>query len=222
MEVAELPVKVLCESAGGEFAASLAKAKSKFRVARKSGVNTFFKSPDHPRGAPYSTVQDVDEAISEALCAEGFAPITVHPFRDGDEWIARGILRHKSGSQIHADVPLLITKRDMQGWKSAMTYASRMLIVALTGCVSGEADDDGNATVAPQQQSRPDTARQAANGMTAEAELRVALDSGDEAAATKALAKVKLRAKRKEIDPAVAVRAEAAFDKVFAKETANV
>ena len=204
----------------GGLAEALAKAKSKFRVARKSGVNTFFKSPDHPKGAPYSTVQDVDEAISEALCAEGFAPITVHPFKDGEEWIARGILRHKSGQQIHADVPLLITKRDMQGWKSAMTYASRMLIVALTGCVSGEADDDGNATVAPQQ-SRPDAARQAVNGMTAEAELRKALESGDEEAATKALAKVKLRAKRKEIDPAVAERAEAAFNRTFEKETVN-
>lgn len=206
----------------GGLAEALARAKSKFRVARKSGTNTFFKSADHPKGAPYSTVQDVDEAISSALCEEGFAPITVHPFKDGDEWIARGILRHKSGQQIHADVPLLIAKRDMQGWKSAMTYASRMLIVALTGCVSGESDDDGNATVAPQQQSRQTSAQTVANGMTAEAELRAALDSGDEAAATKALAKVKLRAKRKEIDPQVAVRAEAAFDKVFAKEAVNV
>lgn len=206
-----------------EFAAALARAKSKFRVARKSGVNTFFKSPDHPKGAPYSTVQDVDEAISEALCSEGFAPITVHPYREGEDWIARGVLRHKSGAQIHADVPLLIQKRDMQGWKSALTYASRMLIVALTGCVSGEADDDGNASVdQPRQSAHRDTSRQVAEGMTAEAELRKALNDGDEAAATKALAKVKLRAKRKEIDPAVAARAEAAFNAAFEKETANV
>lgn len=215
--------ELVCVVPNAELAAALAKAKLKFRVARKSGVNTFFKSPDHPKGAPYSTVQDVDDAISSALCEEGFAPVTVHPYRHGEEWIARGILRHKSGQQIYADVPLLITKRDMQGWKSAMTYASRMLIVALTGCVSGEADDDGNATVAPQKQSAPrDTSRQVAEGMTAEAELRVALNAGDEAAATKALAKVKLRAKRREIDPAVAERAEAAFHKAFEKEVAGV
>lgn len=206
-----------------EMTAALARAKAKFKVAPQTGRNPFFKSPAHPHGSPYSTLQDVDAAISDALTSEGFAPITVHPRQtESGEWIAVGVLRHKSGDQLHSEVPLFVGKRDMQGFKSALTYAQRMLTVILTGCVSGEADDDGNATVAPQQQSRPDTARQAANGMTAEAELRVALDSGDEAAATKALAKVKLRAKRKEIDPAVAVRAEAAFDKVFAKETANV
>lgn len=204
-----------------QLAEALARAKSKFKVARKSGVNTFFKSADHPKGSPYSTVQDVDEAISEALCAEGFAPITVHPFKDGEEWNARGVLRHKSGRSIDAVVPMIVVKRDMQGWKSALTYAQRMLTVILTGCVSGEVDDDANATVAPQQQSRQTAAQTVANGMTAEAELRKALDDGDEAAATKALAKVKLRAKRKEIDPAVAERAEAAFEKAFAKEVVH-
>lgn len=206
------------------LAEALARAKAKFKVAAQSGRNTFFKSPAHPQGSPYSTLQDVDAAISDALTGEGFAPITVHPeFADG-EWVAVGVLRHKSGEQIESRVPMLLTKRDMQGWKSALTYAQRMLIVCLTGCVSGEPDDDANAAVQPQRQERSelvDKGRQLVNGMSAEAELRKAIDAGDEAAATKALAKVQLRAKRKEIDAGLAQRAKEAFDKAFEKELAH-
>ena len=204
------------------LAEALAKAKAKFKVAAQTGRNPFFKSPAHPQGSPYSTLQDVDAAISDALTSEGFAPITIHPSRVGEDWVAIGVLRHKCGQQIQAQVPLFVSKRDMQGFKSALTYAQRMLTVILTGCVSGEADDDGNASVAPQQQSRQDTAQTVANGMTAEAELRKALDSGDRGSAIKALAKVRLRAKRREIDPGVAERAAAAFDKAFPEEVVNV
>jgi len=207
------------------LAEALAKAKAKFKVAAQTGRNTFFKTPRHPDGAPYSTVQDVDAAISDALTSEGFAPVTVHPMQEGGEWIAKGVLRHKSGESISACVPMLVQKRDMQGWKSALTYAQRMLIVCLTGCVSGESDDDANAAVEPPKGAsaeKTDRSRQIAAGMTAEAELRKAIDAGDEAAATKALAKVQLRAKRKEIDAGLAQRAQAAFDKAFEKEVVNV
>jgi hypothetical protein len=138
--------------------------------------------------------------------------------------VFEGTLAHKDGGSATARVPLLFGKQDMQALKGAITYATRTVTVMLTGCVSGEADDDGNSAVDHSKSGRSDladSARQMVNGMTAEAELRKALDAGDEEAATKALAKVRLRAKRKEIDPGVAERAAAAFDKVFAKEMVN-
>lgn len=207
-----------------ELAAALSRAKAAFRVAQQSGHNPFFKSPTHPKGAPYSTTADIDAAISQALCAEGFAPVTVHPRRDEIGWIAEGVLRHKSGQSISAEVPMLIQKQDMQGFKSALTYAQRMLIVCLTGCVSGADDDDGNATIHPQVQSQPkgDPAKRAVQGMTAEAELRQAIDAGDEKKARVCLDKVRLRAKRKEIDEGLLQRAEAAFAKAFEEEPVNV
>ena len=205
-----------------ELAAALARAKAAFRVAQQSGHNPFFKSPTHPKGAPYSTTADIDAAISQALCAEGFAPVTVHPRRDEIGWVAKGVLRHKSGQSIASEVPMFIQKQDMQGFKSALTYAQRMLIVCLTGCVSGADDDDGNAASQPQAQAKGDPAKRAVQGMTAEAELRSAIDAGDEKKARVAMDKVRLRAKRKEIDESLLQRAEAAFAKAFDEETVNV
>lgn len=209
-------------SVANSYAEALARAKAKFKVVKQSGRNPFFKSAGNPQGSPYSTLQDIDEATSDALTSEGFSPVQCDTIATEHGLIFEGTLAHKGGGEKKARIPLLFAKQDMQSLKGAITYATRTVTVMLTGCVSGEADDDGNAAVAPQQQSRQTSAQTVANGMTAEAELRAALDSGDEAAATKALAKVKLRAKRKEIDPQVAVRAEAAFDKVFAKEAVNV
>lgn len=203
------------------YAEALARAKAKFNVVKQSGKNPFFKSALHPHGSPYSTLQDIDEAISGALTSEGFSPVQCDIVATEHGLSFEGTLAHKDGGVKKATVPLLFAKQDMQSLKGAITYATRIVTVMLTGCVSGEPDDDGNAAVGPQQQSRPEASQRVANGMTAENELRKALDDGDEAVAAKALAKVKLRAKRKEIDAAVAERAEAAFNKVFQKELIN-
>jgi hypothetical protein len=197
----------------------LAKAKAKFKVAKMSGINTFFKSPANPKGTPYATTADIDAAITEALSSEGFAPVTVHPAVIEGEWFAKGVLRHKMGGQIEATVPMFLVKRDMQGFKSALTYAQRMLLICLTGVVSAGDDDDGNAAVATTEQ--PAKARLAVNGMTAENELRKALSAGDQSAAKLALDKVRLRARRGEVDAELLQRAEAAFDKAFAMEVTN-
>lgn len=210
-------------SVANTYAEALARAKAKFKVVKQSGRNPFFKSSTHRDGSPYSTLQDIDEATSDALTSEGFSPVQCDTVTTEHGLFFEGTLAHKGGGEKKARIPLLFAKQDMQSLKGAITYATRTVTVMLTGCVSGEADDDGNSAVDQPRQSAPkDTSRQVAEGMTAEAELRAALNAGDEAAATKALAKVKLRAKRKEIDPAVAERAEAAFHKAFEKEVANV
>jgi len=211
-------------SAANSYAEALARAKAKYKVVKQSGRNPFFKTAANPQGSPYSTLQDIDEATSPALTSEGFAPVQCDTVQTDHGLVFEGTLAHKDGGSATARVPLLFGKQDMQSLKGAITYATRTVTVMLTGCVSGEADDDGNSAVDHAKSGRSelaDAARQMVNGMTAESELRKALDARDEEAATKALAKVKLRAKRKEIDPAVAERAAAAFDKAFAKEMAN-
>ena len=202
------------------YAEALARAKAKYKVVRQSGRNPFFKTAANPQGSPYSTLQDIDEATSPALTSEGFAPVQCSTIQTDHGLVFQGTLSHKDGGSASARVPLLFGKQDMQSLKGAITYATRTVTVMLTGCVSGEADDDGNSAV--EQAPQADRSRQIANGMTAEAELRKAIDAGDEESAAKALAKVKLRAKRKEIDAGLAQRAEEAFQKAFQKELTNV
>jgi hypothetical protein len=208
-----------------EYAAALARAKANFKVVRQTGKNPFFKSAAHPQGSPYSTLQDIDEATSLALTAEGFAPVQCDVISTENGLLFEGTLAHQGGGMKSATVPLLFAKQDMQSLKGAITYATRIVTVMLTGCVSGEADDDGNAASQPQQtqQLRGSPAKRAVDSMTAENELRKALADGNEPAAQKALDKVRLRAKRKEIDEDLLHRAEAAFEKAFPKEElANV
>lgn len=209
-------------SVANSYAEALARAKAKFKVVKQSGRNPFFKTAANPQGSPYSTLQDIDEATSAALTSEGFSPVQCDIVTTEHGLFFEGTLAHKDGSAKTATVPLLFAKQDMQSLKGAITYATRIVTVMLTGCVSGEADDDGNSAVEPKQEKAPDRSRQLAAGMTAEAELRKAIADGDEAAAAKALAKVQLRAKRKEIGADSAQRAQEAFDKAFEKEAANV
>lgn len=203
------------------YAEALARAKAKYKVVKQSGRNPFFKSSAHPQGSPYSTLQDIDEATSPALTSEGFAPVQCDTIQTDHGLVFVGTLAHKDGGSETASIPLLFAKQDMQSLKGAITYATRTVTVMLTGCVSGEADDDGNSAVDHGKSELVDKGRQMVNGMSAEAELRKAIDAGDEAAATKALAKVQLRAKRKEIDAGLAQRAKEAFDKAFEKELAH-
>jgi hypothetical protein len=207
------------------YADALARAKAKFTVVRQTGKNPFFKSAAHPQGSPYSTLQDIDEATSAALTSEGFAPVQCDVITTENGLLFEGTLAHKDGGTKTATVPLLFAKQDMQSLKGAITYATRIVTVMLTGCVSGEADDDGNAAANNQQPAavKGNPAKRAVDSMTAENELRQAINAGDEAAAKKAMDKVRLRAKRKEIDEGLLQRAEAAFEKAFPKEElANV
>lgn len=195
------------------LAEGLAKAKAKFKVAKQSGRNPFFKSQDKKDGSHFSTMADIDEACSAALSAEGFAPVTVQPLVMDGQMVAYGVLRHKSGEWIAGYIPLINAKGDMQGLKSAMTYAQRMLTISLTGCVSGE-DDDGNGTV-----GATDANKAQVKAMEAMAAMREAAEANDETKARKVLAHIRLREGEKALPKGTVDRAQQMFDDAFAEAT---
>jgi hypothetical protein len=198
-----------------QLALALATAKKAMKVAKQSGRNPFFKSAEKKDGSHYSTMQDVDEAISQALSDAGLAPVTVQPIQVHGEWMAYGVLRHKSGQWIAGYVPLLMQKRDMQALKSALTYAQRMLTLMLTGGVSGE-DDDGNATVSPPSEPVKKSHPQAA--LTA---MQVAVADRNETEAMKLLNLAKLRESEKVLPRGTASKMQQMFDNAFQKEAVS-
>lgn len=207
-----------------DIVADLAKAKEKFQRPKQSGINACFKSQYFPKGLPYSTASDIDEAISSSLSAHGFAPITVHPRCVDGAWFAMGVLRHQGGEDIRAEVPLYMQKHDMQSFKSALTYAHRMLLVCLTGVLSGCEDDDANAVVQPQQSQQvvAKNPRALAESKAAQNDLRMALAEGNEELSQKSLDKLRLYARRGEIDAELLARAEKAYQRAFEQEVNNV
>jgi len=187
--------------------AALATAQASFPVIGKNSTNPHFRSS-------YSGMDDVKKALSQPL-GDNNLSVTVQPVRMDGEWVARGVLRHKSGQWIAGFLPLMLMKRDMQALKSAMTYAQRTLTISLTGAASGD-DDDGNAACEPAKQLSASDKSAAAMSM-----LKAALDGNDETEARKVLARIKLRESEKALPKGTSTKAQKMFDETFATETAN-
>lgn len=137
----------------------------------KGAVNPHFKSR-------YATLDDVVNAVRPPLNANG---LCFHfETRDG-EMVA--VLTHgESETSIKCGIPLLVTKNDIQAFKSATTYAKRMGLESITGIAPAD-DDDGTAAAKapPRPEVAPPKAKQpppsdAASG--AEVETAIALIDG--------------------------------------------
>lgn len=101
----------------------------------KGSVNPAFKSK-------YADLADLVQAVREPLANNGLAYF--HTMVSEPISAMRTVLVHgDSDTRIECDVPLIVSKNDMQGMKSATTYAKRIGLESVTG-VAPE-DDDGNA-----------------------------------------------------------------------------
>mgnify|MGYP003117805896 CR=1 FL=1 len=199
-----------------KLAEALSKAKAEMKVAKQSGVNTFFKSAASKEGSRYSTMADISESQSEALSNNGLSPVVVQPCCMDGQWMAVGKLMHSSGEWIAGYVPLMTGKGDMQSFKSATTYAQRILTLLLTGGVSTE-DDDGNAAVGRE----PAVHKKQAKAMEGLAALKKLCEAGDPDEAHKFLQKIKLREAERAVPSGTTDKAQKLFDGFFVEETAS-
>ena len=138
---------------------ALAAAQAEMGGVKKGSVNPAFKSK-------YADLSDVVQAVSGALNTAGIAFYHVPATADGER-VMRTVLAHgASDTRIECDVPLIVTKNDMQGYKSASTYAKRIGLESLTGVAP--ADDDGNdaARAAPRRAPTVSVSPLDANGKT--------------------------------------------------------
>lgn len=115
---------------------ALCAAQSEMGTVVKGAVNPAFKSR-------YANLADVMTVVIPALTAHGIAVYHTMIREDG-QTMMRTVLAHgETDTTIECDVPLIVSKNDMQGMKSATTYAKRIGVESLTG-IAPE-DDDGNA-----------------------------------------------------------------------------
>jgi hypothetical protein len=115
---------------------ALAAAQADMGTVKKGSVNPAFKSK-------YADLADVVATVSPALNAQGIAFYATAIVIEGERYMRTVFAHGASDTLIHCDVPLIVTKNDMQGFKSAVTYAKRIGLESLSG-VAPE-DDDGNA-----------------------------------------------------------------------------
>jgi len=121
-----------------KIAAALAKAQGEIDGAKKTATNPAFRSK-------YADLAGCVEACRDSLTEHGIAVLQMpQPCDDGVMLVT--MLTHASGQWI-ADGGLHVpaSKKDAQGFGSALTYARRYGLCAMVG-IAPE-DDDGNAAV---------------------------------------------------------------------------
>lgn len=115
----------------------LIEARKEIQPIKKDGTNPHFRSR-------YATLEGVIEAVTEPLANHGF--LLTQEVTDHAEQrpTVCTILRHESSPdwQLVSNVPLVLSKQDMQGLGSAITYARRYGIMSLLNLPAE--DDDGN------------------------------------------------------------------------------
>jgi len=112
--------------------------------AAQAGMGKVVKGATNPAfKSKYADLGDVVSVAVPALNEQGIAMFH-YMLRDEHGAVMRTMLVHgASETSVSCDVPLIINKNDMQGMKSATTYAKRIGLESLTG-IAPE-DDDGNA-----------------------------------------------------------------------------
>lgn len=131
-----------------ELAKALCKAQASMTAAPKLKSNPFFKSK-------YADLPAVWEACRKPLTDNGLSIVQATQFNVASEddptltvWLET-ILLHTSGQFLKANYPLRPVKQnDPQAMISALTYARRSCLSAITSVVADEFDDDGNAASA--------------------------------------------------------------------------
>ncbi len=119
-----------------ELATALTKAQAEIEGAAADKSNPHFRSK-------YADLGNVIDAIKPALAKYGLSFIQrVHDADDAAK--VETVILHASGQQISCGaVSVPVSKKDAQGYGSALTYARRYSLSAAFG-VAPE-DDDGNA-----------------------------------------------------------------------------
>jgi|688.fasta_scaffold285431_4 hypothetical protein len=115
--------------------AALAAAQQEFGQVTKGSVNPAFKSK-------YADLADVAQVVIPTLNKHGCA---VLHYLTGEQFqmMRTEFVHWSTDTKLACDVPLIFEKNNMQGMKSATTYAKRIGLESLSG-IAPE-DDDGNA-----------------------------------------------------------------------------
>lgn len=118
------------------LAAALCKAQAEMGKAPKDSANPFFKSS-------YADLATCWETVVPVLTKNGLSVSQVCD-DGGSGVIVETLLLHESGEYLGGRLHMTPVKADPQGIGSAITYARRYALMAITGLVAEE-DDDGNA-----------------------------------------------------------------------------
>jgi hypothetical protein len=129
-----------------KIAVALLEAQKGITFAAKDATNPHFKNR-------YADLPAVVDAVKPALNEAGIVFLQSAGPSDDSKLHLTTRLVHTSGEWIEDTLVMPLTKQDPQGYGSAMTYARRYALAAITGLYQD--DDDGNAGSGVVQKAAP-------------------------------------------------------------------
>lgn len=119
----------------GTLAKALASAQAEIEDAKKDRQNPHFKNW-------YATLSSVRAAVTPALSKHNIAVTQLNEPHGPDGVCVVTMLIHESGEWLSSSLYVPVSKKDPQGFGSALSYARRYALAAIVGIASDE-DDDG-------------------------------------------------------------------------------
>ena len=132
----------------GSAIADLIAAQGACDPVLKDATNPHFRSK-------YASLSSCVDACKEAFHRHNFALLQSNGHDTYGQFVETTLL-HTSGERWSSVVYLVLSKQDMQGLGSAITYARRYGLLGMVGLAPE--DDDGNASVAPQKPAQTHSA----------------------------------------------------------------
>jgi F0F1-type ATP synthase membrane subunit c/vacuolar-type H+-ATPase subunit K len=133
----------------GALAKALAQAQAKLEDAKKDRTNPHFNSK-------YATLASVRAAMSDVLPIYGLAVVQgFEPHGDAGVCIVTTLM-HESGEWLRSKLYIPVTKKDAQGFGSAISYGRRYSLAAIVGIATDD-DDDGNTASKPPVRKAPES-----------------------------------------------------------------
>lgn len=200
----------------GDLAKALAKAQGELQDAKKDAKNPHFKNT-------YATLASVRAAVTPVLAKCGLCTLQSFEPHGADGVCVVTWLLHESGQFIRSRLYLPVSKKDAQGFGSAISYGRRYALAAIAG-IAADDDDDAEVAIKPQA-STPQNAtameKQLADSIDflewkklAIARLRSAVSVGELSESWLTTAE---EAKKKQIPPSFMKDVSAAKDEMKAK-----
>jgi len=153
------------------IATALASAQANMGKALKQANNPHFRSK-------YADLGNVMDACLPALNEAGIAVIQPTGEDEAGRYVETILIHGESGESLACRVPLIVSKNDMQGFGSAVTYGRRYGLMAMAG-IAPE-DDDGNAAAKAAPRNEPKPEKVAPEAIAKAAEYLSASDSLDD------------------------------------------
>ena len=123
----------------GSAIADLIAAQGACDPVLKDATNPHFRSK-------YASLSSCVDSCKEAFHTHNFALLQSNGHDEYGQYVKTELL-HTTGASWGSVVYLVLSKQDMQGLGSAITYARRYGLLGMVGLAPE--DDDGNASVAP-------------------------------------------------------------------------